>query len=79
MDEQRAIQLCVKHRDPVGFAFLVEKYRREAFGHAFVLLGNEARLPLVLSVSHVPVGAALKMQLDRIDGCSCVGMENYSA
>lgn len=40
MDEQRAIQLCVKHRDPVGFEFLVEKYRREAFGHAFALLGN---------------------------------------
>jgi len=41
MDEQRAIQLCVKHRDPVGFEFLVEKYRREAFGHAFALLGNQ--------------------------------------
>ena len=41
MDEQRAIQLCVKHRDPVGFEFLVEKYRREAFGHAFALLRNQ--------------------------------------
>jgi len=41
MDEQRAIQLCVKHRDPVGFEFLVEKYRREAFLHASVLLGNQ--------------------------------------
>ena len=41
MDEQRAIQLCVKHRDPVGFEFLAEKYRREAFGHAFALLGNQ--------------------------------------
>ena len=41
MDEQRAIQLCVKHRDPVGFEFLVEKYRREAFSHAFALLGNQ--------------------------------------
>jgi RNA polymerase sigma-70 factor (ECF subfamily) len=41
MDEQHAIQLCVKHRDPVGFEFLVEKYRREAFGHAFALLGNQ--------------------------------------
>lgn len=41
MDEQRAIQLCVKYRDPVGFEFLVEKYRREAFGHAFALLGNQ--------------------------------------
>lgn len=41
MDEQRAIQLCVKHRDPVGFEFLVQQYRREAFGHAFALLGNQ--------------------------------------
>jgi RNA polymerase sigma-70 factor (ECF subfamily) len=41
MDEQRAIQLCVKHRDPVGFEFLVEKYRREAFAHAYALLGNQ--------------------------------------
>ncbi|MCX8109466.1 MAG: RNA polymerase sigma factor [Verrucomicrobiae bacterium] len=40
MDEHRAIELCVKHRDPVGFEFLVRKYRREAFRHAFVLLGN---------------------------------------
>jgi RNA polymerase sigma-70 factor, ECF subfamily len=41
MDEQRAIQLCVKHRDPVGFEFLVQKYRREAFSHAFAILGNQ--------------------------------------
>jgi RNA polymerase sigma-70 factor (ECF subfamily) len=41
MDEQRAIQLCVKHRDPVGFEFLVQKYRREAYVHAFALMGNQ--------------------------------------
>jgi RNA polymerase sigma-70 factor (ECF subfamily) len=41
MDEQRAIQLCVKHKDPAGFEFLVRKYRREAFSHAFALLGNQ--------------------------------------
>jgi hypothetical protein len=41
MDEQRAIQLCLKHRDPIGFEFLVRKYRREAFVHARALLGNE--------------------------------------
>jgi len=41
MDEQHAIRLCVKHRDPVGFEFLVQKYRREAFVHAFSLLGNQ--------------------------------------
>lgn len=41
MDEQRAIQLCLKHRDLIGFEFLVHKYRREAFFHAFHLLGNQ--------------------------------------
>ena len=41
MDERHAIQLCIKHRDPVGFEFLVEKYRREAFVHAFALMGNQ--------------------------------------
>jgi RNA polymerase sigma factor (sigma-70 family) len=41
MDEERAIELCVKHRDPVGFEYLVQKYRREAFVHAFALLGNQ--------------------------------------
>ncbi|HMP83206.1 MAG TPA: sigma-70 family RNA polymerase sigma factor [Verrucomicrobiota bacterium] len=41
MDEQRAIELCVKHRDPVGFEFLVQQHRREAFFHAFTLLGNQ--------------------------------------
>jgi RNA polymerase sigma-70 factor (ECF subfamily) len=40
MDEQRAIQLCLQHRDPIGFEFLVQKYRREAFFHAYQFLGN---------------------------------------
>lgn len=41
MDEEKAIQLCLKDRDPSGFEFLVQKYRREAFGHAFALMGNQ--------------------------------------
>lgn len=40
MDERRAIDLCLKHRDPIGFEFLVRKYRREAYVHAIALLGN---------------------------------------
>jgi RNA polymerase sigma-70 factor (ECF subfamily) len=40
MDEPRAIRLCIRFRDPVGFEFLVRKYRREAYGHALALLGN---------------------------------------
>jgi RNA polymerase sigma-70 factor, ECF subfamily len=41
MDEQHAIRLCVMHKDPAGFEFLVQKYRREAFFHARALLGNQ--------------------------------------
>jgi RNA polymerase sigma-70 factor (ECF subfamily) len=40
MNETRAIRLCIRFRDPVGFDFLVRKYRREAYGHALALLGN---------------------------------------
>ncbi len=40
MDEQGAIRLCLKHQDPVGFEFLVNKYKREAFFHARTFLGN---------------------------------------
>ncbi len=42
MNEKQAIRLCLKHRDPVGFEFLVLKYRREAYFHAFALMGNAA-------------------------------------
>jgi RNA polymerase sigma-70 factor (ECF subfamily) len=42
MDEARAITLCIEHRDPAGFDFLVRRYRREAYGHALALLGNAA-------------------------------------
>jgi len=40
VDEGYAIKLCLKHQDPVGFEFLVKKYRREALFHARALLGN---------------------------------------
>jgi len=40
MDEKRAINLCLNHRDPVGFEYLVKQYRREAFQHAYALMGN---------------------------------------
>ena len=41
MNESRAIKLCLKHHDPVGFEFLVKKYRREVYFHALSLLGNQ--------------------------------------
>ena len=34
MNEQRAIRLCLKDRDPIGFEYLVKKYREKAFYHA---------------------------------------------
>jgi len=40
IDEDHAIRLCLKDRDPRGFEFLVAKYRREAYYHAMALLGN---------------------------------------
>ena len=41
MTESHAIRSCLKYRDPQGFEFLVKKYRREAFMHALILLGNQ--------------------------------------
>ncbi len=41
MNEQTAITLCLKHRDPIGFEFLVNKYSREALFHARALMRND--------------------------------------
>jgi len=41
MDENAAILLCLRHQDSAGFEFLVKKYRREAFFHAVMFLGNQ--------------------------------------
>ncbi|MEC7498181.1 MAG: RNA polymerase sigma factor [Planctomycetota bacterium] len=40
MNEQKAIQLCLKHRDPAGFESLMVQNERRAFFHAHALLGN---------------------------------------
>jgi hypothetical protein len=40
MNEDQAIRLCPKYRDPIGLEFLVRKCRREANLHAFALMGN---------------------------------------
>lgn len=42
MTEEKAIRLCLKHRDPGGFEFLVRQFKREAYYHAFAFLQNEA-------------------------------------
>lgn len=41
MNEVKAINLCIKHRDPIGFEYLVKRYRREALFHARIFLGND--------------------------------------
>ena len=40
MNEAQAIRLCLRHRDPVGFEYLFNKYRREAYCHAYALMGS---------------------------------------
>ena len=40
MNEAQAIRLCLRYRDPVGFEYLVKKYRKEAYYHAYALMGN---------------------------------------
>jgi RNA polymerase sigma-70 factor (ECF subfamily) len=40
MNEQKAIRLCLKDRDPIGFEYLVQKYREKAFYHAISWLNS---------------------------------------
>ena len=40
MDEAKAIKLCIAHRDPAGFEFLVNRFRKEALFHAVTFLEN---------------------------------------
>jgi len=40
MDENKAIRLCLIHKDPAGFEFLVKKFRKEALYHALSFTGN---------------------------------------
>lgn len=42
MTEAHALTLCIKHRDPAGFEFLVKKYRREAYFHALGFMGDSS-------------------------------------
>ena len=40
MNEQKAIRLCINNRDPIGFEYLVQKYRKKAFYYAISWLNN---------------------------------------
>jgi len=67
MDEKRAIQLCLKYRDPAGFEYLVKQYRREAFQHAYALLGNTEDAADACQDSFLKAFAALP-QLGQLTG-----------
>ena len=40
MNETKAIWLCLKKKDPVGFEFLAKKYQRQAYFHGLSFMGN---------------------------------------
>jgi RNA polymerase sigma factor (sigma-70 family) len=41
MNETKAVKMCLKERDPIGFEFLVEQYKREAYYHALSFTNNK--------------------------------------
>ena len=66
MTEQKAITLCLEHRDPAGFEFLVAQYRREAYYHAYALLGNSEDAADVCQDAFVRAFAAMP-RLEALD------------
>ena len=40
MNEEKAIRLCINNSDPVGFEYLVQKYRKKAYYYAISWLNN---------------------------------------
>lgn len=67
MTEEKAIRLCLKHRDPSGFEFLVRQFRREAYYHAQAWLGNESDAADAVQDSFAAAFAAMPglTELDR--------------
>lgn len=41
MTEANAIKLCLNDQDPIGFEYLVEQYKREAYYHAYSFTNNK--------------------------------------
>lgn len=40
MNESQAIEMCLSTRDPIGFEYLVDQYKREAYYHALSFTNN---------------------------------------
>lgn len=76
MDESRAIQLCIRYRDPAGFEYLVKKYRHEAYGHALALSVNPDDAAEVCQESFASAFASLP-KLDELTR-SIRGSAEYS-
>jgi len=66
MNETSAITLCLKYRDPIGFDFLVKKYRREAMYHALTILGDKEDALDACQESFTKAYAAMP-RLDKLD------------
>ncbi|MDG2221881.1 MAG: RNA polymerase sigma factor [Rubripirellula sp.] len=66
MNEQKAIRLCLKHRDPAGFEVLVVQNRRRAFFHARALLGNSEDAADACQDAFVRAFAAMP-RLEKLD------------
>ncbi len=66
MTEEKAIGLCLKHHDPIGFEFLVRQFRREAYYHAYALLANEADAADACQESFARAFAAMP-RLEKLD------------
>ena len=64
MDENAAIELCVKHGDPRGFEHLVHRHRRQAYIHAVSLMGNAEDAADACQESFARAFAAIR----RLDG-----------
>ena len=64
MDENAAIELCVKHGDPRGFEHLVQAHRRQAYFHAVSLMGNAEDAADACQESFARAFAAIR----RLDG-----------
>ena len=60
MQESYAIALCIKQADPRGFEYLVNKYKREAFFHARMFLGNDDDLADAWQESFAKAFAAIR-------------------
>lgn len=64
MNEAQAIKMCLKDKDPMGFEYLVEQYKREAFYHALSFTNNKADAERMGGNAVIGVRMATAMVMD---------------